>query len=621
MQLDPTRLEALGPAEHVLQTLLTWSDHMVHNRPGLVVPAPGTATGVRWHPCTWKLEGAVKVVYRLDKHGRKQVRVRVGVLDGGRVVDGERIVGRYQRAGLFPEVAAWMYGQIATVWRLDNEFAARWASWAFTQPHRDLKVALAAFLLVQDRHGEPVRDASGEVLFQDDDLRAVGEAMCLLRRSDGRDLSPKLLLRVGDLLRLPEIAAINRELGFGRSARHAFLGRWPLAVEKWLRHREQNERTLEGLVQAGYRRTVMELARRIGYKPESPRFFEILRWRQKQAGDGRRALALGAPVKAAESWDALSEAEICARIVETGPSWKRIVGRLPKAVGVTRAVVAAAIEAGSLSDEDLVILTPTLEDLGLLAIEPIAERWLAANEAAESQRAARIAERVQRRETAEVLERAADRAVRKAVDEVVRGLRVYVAVDVSASMSGAIEKAKAYLERFLGGFPLEKLTVAVFNTAAREVPIKHPSARGVEHAFRGIQAGGGTLHGTAVREVFAKVPPGPDEDALFLFVGDQQEIGTFTEAVRESGLHPVGFGFLYVPGNMGDRHQAVEGTAAELGIPCFRIDEDMFGDSYAVPRVLRHLIASTPVRKAAGRRQPLVETILRHPLLTRPVWA
>lgn len=40
---------------------------------------------------------------------------------------------------------------------------------------------------------------------------------------------------------------------------------------------------------------------------------------------------------------------------------QRIVGMLPTEVTLTRAIVAAAAEAGSLSDNDLILLTPSLE--------------------------------------------------------------------------------------------------------------------------------------------------------------------------------------------------------------------------------------------------------------------
>jgi len=608
-ELDPLRVESLGPAERIIETLLTFSDHMVHNRPGVVVADHRRPHGVHWAPATWKIVDGQKVFFRLEMRGKKSVEVRLeGEVD-------------YRKPGLFPEVAAWLYGQIAEVWKLDNDFAAHWASWAFTQDHRDLKVALAAFMLVQSRSGEPVREG-GEILFHDDDHRAVGEAMCLIRRRDGKDINPKLLLRIGALLALPEIAAINRDLGFGRSARNPATGRYVKVVDKWLRRREQNPRMLEGLVRAGYRKTVMALARKAGYKPDSPHFFQVLRWRQKQSGDGRRSIAIGAEVSAAETWAGLSEAEICVQIIATEPDYKRIVGMIPKEMGLTRAILAAAIEAGSLSDSDLILLTPTLEDLGLLSVEAIGDRWMRACESAEDQRAANIATRVKGRAVAEKLNQAADQALQKAVDDVVRGLRVYVAVDVSASMNAAIDRAKSYLTRFLQGFPLDKLTVCVFNTQARKVTIQHPSAAGVAHAFTSFSAGGGTYHESAIRDVFAQHPPSEEEDSLFFWVGDQQQSGTFERTIRESGLRPAAFGFLYVPGNMGNRQRAVEGTAEALGIPCFKLSEDMFADVYAVTRTLRNLIAATPVgQRDVAPRRSLIEVILETKLLTKPVWA
>ncbi len=620
VQNERRRLEALGPAERIVEALIRHTDHMVHNRPGLVRRDPGALAGIAWTPVTHRQEGEQKVVYGLVKQGKKSSRVRLGVLDeDGKVRNGGAELGRYQEPGLVAEVVAWLYGQVAEVYKLDNEFVARWASWAFVQEHRDLKVILAAFMLVQARCGEPVSEG-GEVLFFDEDYRDIGEAMCLLRRKDGKDLNPKLLLRVGEVLRLPEVAAINRSLGFGRSARQAPMGRWSKSVTRWLRHREQNPKMLDGLVKAGFRRTVMRLAQAVGYKPDSPRFFDILRWRQKQSEDGRRAIAIGREVRAAESWEGLSERQICERIVAERPGFKRIVGLLPAEVGLTRAVMAAAIEAGSVSDADLVIMTPTLEDLGLLDVEAIGQRWMAATERAENQRAANIAGRVRRLEVAERLQDAADKAVKKAVAEVVRGMRVYVFVDKSGSMSGAIEQAKDCLKRFLQGFPLERTHVAVFNTAGREVRIPHASAAGVEHAFKGHSAGGGTDYGAGVRAL-KQYKPAADEDVLFLFVGDQQA-GVFTQAVQTSGLNPVAFGMLHVeaPG-CADHGRCVELTATEMKLPCFRIDASTFDDPYAVTRTLRNLVASTPVKASVSNRVTLVETILKTDLLHKPVWA
>ena len=623
--------ENLGPAERIIQALLNYTDHAVHNRPGVVVPDNRFNVGVRWEPVTHKEEGEPKqkVVYKLAKAGKKTVKTRVGVLqDNGKIFEAGREVGEYRPAGLFPEVAVWMYRQVAEVWKLDNEFAAKWASYAFGQEHRDLKVVLAAFMLCQSRKGDPVVDA-GKVAFYDEDFRDVGEAMMLLSRKDGKDFNPKLLLRVHDMLSLPGIAAVNRELGFGRSARRPFYGRWDKAAEKWLRYREQNPKLLEGLVKAGFRSTVMELARRIGYSPDTPKFFEILRWKQVQAKDGRRQLAIGQAVSAAETWADLTEEQICEKIVKEKPNFKRVVGLLPKKIGVTRAVMAASIEAGSLSDKDLIIYTPTLEELGLLEVQEIKDRWNRAIKAADDMRAANIATRVKSKDTQEQLKGAADSALQKAVEETMKGMRVYFMVDVSGSMENAIEAAKSHVARFLQGFPQDKVHVSIFNTQGREIQIKHASAAGVENAFKGIRAGGGTDYGSGIRTLQAHKPK-EDEDVIFVWVGDE-EAQPFAAVVNGSGLRPTAFGFVKVGGQAGIGGMmvqyggsAVRDTAAQLGIPCFMISEQTFADPYAIPRTIRALIAATPVGKTvvqtAAPRVTLVETILKQELLKKPTW-
>ncbi|MBI2569425.1 MAG: VWA domain-containing protein [Candidatus Schekmanbacteria bacterium] len=617
-EIDARRREALGPAERIVTALIQHADHIVHHRPGIAVAAPRSNLGMSWQAVSWKDEDGRRVLYGVSSRRDRAPATRLGVLADGKVWDGDREVGEFRLAGLFPEAAAWAYRQIAEVYKLDNELAARWASWAFPREHRDLKVLLAAFMLVQSRTGEPVRE-DGRVAFRDDDYRAVGEAMCLLRARN--DLNPKLLLRIGDVLNLPQIAAINRELGFGKSGRAPARGRYYKAVEKWLRNRENNPRLLEGLVKAGFRTSVMALARRVGYKPLSPKFFEILRWKQKQASDGRRGIAIGAAVSPPETWDALTEAEICRRIVAQKPGFKRLVGLLPPSVGLTPAVCAAAIEAGSLSDTDLIIFTPTLEELGLLAVPDIRARWRAAMDRAENQRAANVARNVKSRAVADELQVAAEKATKAALEEVSRDFRVYVIVDKSGSMQGAIETAKSYLAKFLHAFSLDRLHVSVFNTVGTEVTIKSATAAGIEQAFKGHAAGGGTSYAEGVR-VLARRRPADGEDALMIFVGDQEDGGhrQLADTVRSTGSCPVAFGLLEVrsPGSRSTL-RVVELAAEELGIPCFRLDEGIFADPYAVTRTLRNLIAAAPV--AAGSHGRLLDEILQTPLLEKPVWA
>jgi len=638
--------ENFSAADRAISTVLAYSDHAYHGRPGIVTKDASVANvGVKWAPVTTKVEGGVTKVYSITKVGKKTTRTEIGTLnlETKEVKQGTRLVGHFRSPGLFPEVVAWLYQQIADVWALDNEFLARWASYAYTQDHRDLKVIMAAFLLVQSRKGEPIM-SDGKVAFRDDDFRDVGEAMLLLKddkktssakKAESKDLNPRHILRVRDILALPEVIAINKKLGFGISPTNKpIFGRYEKSVAKWLKYREENPKLFSGLVKAGFRQSVMDLSRKIGYKPATPAFFQTLRWKQAQSKNGHRTLAIGDAVKAADTWDNLSEKEICERIVRERPSWKVIVAKIPTKVGVTRAIMAAAVQSNGLSDKDLIIATPTLEDLGLLEVQDIKAKWEAAMAAATDTRAANIAKNVKTQAVKEKLVEAAEVATKKIVEASMKDLRVYFMIDISGSMQGAIVEAKALLQKLLVAMPQDRVHISVFNTAGRVITLRASTAEGIEHTFRGINAGGATDYGSGVR-CLQTFRPQADEDVLFFFVGDE-EAHPFADAVRLSGLNPKAFAFLKVfpaGGSALYRYQnfrettAVRETAAQLGIPCINVEPTMFEDAYAVPRILSNLMLSTPVSTAQAwnapkpKRESLAETIAKTPLLQKPIWA
>jgi len=630
------RAEAFGPAERIINSLTQHVDHMVHNRPGLVTNGRGGPIGVQWQQATWIKEGDQKIVYTVRKVGKRQLKTRVGVSVPGtsEVREGGRLIGHFRNPGLFPEVVTYLYGQIAEVWKMDNEFAAKWASWAFkNEDNRDLKVLLAAFMLVQSRFGEVVED--GDDRFFDEDYRAVGEAMCLLRAGD-KTFNPKLLRRIGEVLDLPGVAEINRKMGFGTS-RRSLSGRYYKVVEKWLKQCELNPKMLDGLLKAGHRPHILKLVTKVRYKPQTEAFFAKLRWRQSQSPEGHRTVAIGKAVAKADTWEDLTEKQICQKIVTDKPSFKIVVGKLPSGMGITPAIMAAAIEAGSLSNNDLIIYTPTLEELGLLEKGDIYERWKAATEKAENQRAANIARNVRSEKAKEGLEKATDVAAAKAVEKVAKDLRIYVVVDKSGSMGPALVKAKEYLSKFVGAFPLDRLHVSVFNTGGREIEIKAPTSAAVAQAFRGHTAGGGTSYAAGVICLLAKYMPTPDEDAVFIFVGDEedQHLDYLVMTFQQYNVKPAAFGLLHVCNANWQYRQytqqwgglsLINAAAAQLGVPCFKIDEGIFEDPYAVPRTMRNLIASTPVSKPVMPGQPvrrtsLVDQILKTDLLQKPAWA
>ena len=572
-----------GPAERLLDLVLGSGAHLWHNRPGL-------DDGGVWRPA-----------------------LRQRPAPGARV-----------RPGLFVPAATDLYRKLLEIYQLNAELAAHFASYALLETEwRDLKVACAALMLVQKYAGQPVHGESGAVEFNEDDYRAVGQGMMLFyQQKSARMITPKGVLRVAQLLETPEIAALNRSAGFSDAAgRKPALGRWKQAAARWLRLRETNLPMLQGLVSAGYKETIKAIARKAGYKPESAAFFELLGWKQKQAASGHRKVGLtGLKLAKRERFDGLTEAEICERIAEDRLSYKDVVGRLPKEVGLTPAIMVACLP--SLSDRDLRMLTPTLEQLGLLGDADIRARWEAAIQTATDQRALNVAKNVKSRAVREKLEEAADHAARHAVAAATADVDLHVMflVDKSGSMEGAIEGSKEALSRILAGFPPEKVHIASFDTMGTVLRPKAPTRSAVQHMLAKIQAGGGTLHGAAVRALHQSGVRVPEGARLAVIVaGDEagEDGRQLANTFRELGYEVSGLGLIASVSQ--GRGTTVRGCAQALGVPFAEVDVKQFDDPYQVPRVLRAMLEA-PVPSgfgaaAAPPRQSWVDKVMQSPLL------
>ncbi len=578
------RAEERGAADRLLYLVLNSSAHLWHNRPGV------NLNGV-WYPAT----------RRHREFGPPAAP-----------------------PGLFVPAAVNLYSQLLEIYRLDAELAARFASYALTETDwRDLHICCAALMLVQSRAGEPVRDDDGSIAFRDDDYREVGEAMILhYDKGSVRMMSPKAVLRVALLLETPEIAGLNRAAGFADPAgRKPPLGRWPSAARQWLAYREENVPLLEGLVKAGYKETIKQLARKCGYRPRTERFFELLGWAQKQAGTGHRRLGLDGLVLARrQRFDGLSEEEICERIAAERLSYKEVVGRLPAGLGLTPAIMVALLP--SLSDRDLRILSPTLESLGLLEDEAIRRRWERAVASATDLRSLNIAANMASRELRETLETAAEAAVQAAVSETVADEDVHVMflVDKSGSMQGAIDKSKEALIRILAGFPAERLHIAAFDSVGRVIRPKAPSRAGVTHALDSISAGGGTVHGAALRALAEHGVRIPDTAKLIVIVvGDEAgEAGAqFATSFVEYGYNPAALSLVVNVDRPSWRGSTVRDAAAELQVPYAEVEVDQFDDPYQVTRVLKALL-DAPVATGTARTAGWVDKVLATPLLVKP---
>lgn len=573
----------MGPAERLLDLVLSSSAHLWHNRPGLSVKGVWSPAPSRSAPL---LKGAVRV-----------------------------------SPGLFVPAAAALYSRLLEIYALNPQLMAHFVSYALTETEwRDLKVACAALMLVQNKSGQPVKEDDGTVAFLDDDFRAIGEAMLLhYQKKSTRMLTPKAVLRVAELLETPEIAALNRRAGFADpSSKKPPLGRWKQAATRWLRVREKNPTLLQGLVKAGFKETIKKIARKAGYKPESQAFFEVLGWKQKQSSSGHRKIGLTAlKLEKRERFDGLSEAEICEAIETQKLAFKDVMGRLPKDVGLTPAVMVAVLP--SLSDRDLRAMTPTLEELGLMAEPEIRARWEKAVATATDQRALNIAKNVRSVALKQKLDEASDNAARKAVVEATAetDVQVMFLIDKSGSMEGAITQSKEALSRMLAGFPLDKLHIATFDTMGTVLRPKAPSRVAVQHMLANVVAEGGTVHAAGVRALHrAGVQIPKTSKLIVIVVGDEAgETGDqFARVFAECGYTVAAMAVILSVASA--RGKSVSVCARTLQVPFSEVAVESFQDPYQVPRVLKALLeAPITAGTGAGTQSGWVERVMRTPII------
>jgi len=582
--------ESLGPAEKLVQLIINFPDHLWHNRPGVVRDG-------KWKAATRK---------EIEEHKKN-----------GRVRNGE-----FREPGPSVEAIEQVYGALADIWTANNELAARLASYVMKETDwRDMKVVCAAFMLVQSRAGEPItEEQNGKkvVLFHDDDYRGIGEAMIkLYERGSNRMMNPKLIQRVGEVLSLPGVVTMNRTLNFGNPhKRKPFVGRYYNAVTDWMEFRETNISLLEGLKKSGYSKTVQSLARMVGYKPKSKRFFEVLGWKQKQSAEGHRTIGLTDLQIRKLSFDDLSEKEICETIVAEKLGWKQVMGMLPKRLGLTAAIFVAMLD--QFSDKDLTILTPTLEELGLLKHEPIKQRWQEAIQQ-EDQRARNIAKNLRDRELAGKLEASADAAVTKAVAEATKEADIHIMfiIDTSGSMQGAIETSKEALSMIVQGFPPEKLHIASFNTVGTLLKPRHYSAAGIQHMLKSIGASGGTIYSSGARVFHDNGVRIPENASLILFaVGDEagEEGSLFAGNLKQWGYVPSAIAHIVNVARGSQRGSTVRRAAEVLGVPYTEVNVEQFTDVYQVQRTLKAVLEAQPYREKGS----MIEKIMQTELLVSP---
>lgn len=521
--------------------------------------------------------------------------------------------------GLYGPDAVRLYRMIVDLYRVDPVFVGQLASYAMRElDWRDLKVCLAGFLLVQ----------------RENFLRDVGEAMILSMGDKliptARRLRPKDVLRIGELLRHADIVALNRQQGFGsRGSKNPPLGRYPQVVAKWLLVRERVPQNLMALVQKGYKETVKSLARSCRYQPEDgDRFFSTLRWKQDQAKTGHRMFAIGQALTPAETWEGLEEDKICERIRKDNLSYSVAVGKIPAQVGLTKKILRTLIQ--SMSDSDIIIATPALEEAGLLDEPAVMARFDRACKAAISHRAVSVSKNVKtdkvREKLGEAVAAANTAAVKQAAPD--RPVRVLFLLDISGSQEGGIEISKQILPNLLTGLDPNRVHAVAFNTDSRILydgkgTKADLATKQIQLILKNLCASGGTNHSVGFNAFSAMgVRKDPDEILILLVVGDEAGEQDFGPRIRQTGLIPDAIGFVYNPA--GTRGNTVRSASQNLQVPFSEVSVGDLKDPYQIPRFLRTLLDArvSAVQTSTGfvqARFGFLDRISNIPLLVPPV--
>lgn len=356
----------------------------------------------------------------------------------------------------------------------DPIFLAHFTSYALTKlDSKDLKVVSTFFNALSDADGMPFvvsEGPSGKVYsskYDKPNLRLISQVAIQM-------LPPELVVRVVELA--------NLKLAFGERFKEAthFPKSLKTAIIKFVRYREQNPQILKGIKKSGLTRKFKNLYRAVRIAP-SIEAAEILRWSQKDGREIKKADAL--------SFKGLTDLQIAEKIQSEKISPMVALGALPEKL--TPVVAIAVLEQAT--GNQAVILQSQFETQGLLRNKEIKALF------AEKVKTAKDAlDRVDRMNTriSEDIKKVLNETKAEKRKEIVGDMgRIAMHIDISSSMSNAIEEAKncgAILAECVKN-PEENFFMYAFNTQGFK--IKNPETftkDGFMSALYGLRTSGST---------------------------------------------------------------------------------------------------------------------------------
>lgn len=466
----------------------------------------------------------------------------------------------------------------------DPLFLAHFTSYAMRKlDSKDLKVVATFANSLSDADGTPFSAGSA---YKKPNWRLVSQAAFQM-------LEPKLALRVLELSNL-KMPFGSKQTGSHRS-KHI-----KTANKKYLRYRESNPKSLEGIKKAGLTGIVKTMYR-TGRVAPSPEAVGILGWKQKPGFPGSNV-----EIKKSDlfNFKGMSDLDIAEKIRKGKLSALPVLGALP---GKLSPVVAAAILEQASGDQ-AVILTDMFEEQGLLK-----EKEVKALYQEKIKTAKNALDRVERirtemdEETKQILKSAKSD---KRKEDVGDFGKVFEHIDVSGSMHQAIQIAidrGAIIAECIKN-PKENFHWGVFNTAGKVLPRPTTFEKDAFAAgLYGIHPNGGTdclaLYIKA-REL------GCTTD---IYITDQDHNGpnidlTVSKARRFGYPDPKMSIIIDVYNNQnGHLKRALEAC----GLPVVVLNPNQLRESALV---------SQAVRGALKGAEALIDEILEEPLLSLPKW-
>ena len=453
---------------------------------------------------------------------------------------------------------------------------------------KDLKVVTAYVATLSTADGTPFSPGSS---YLKPNLREVGIAALLL-------LDPKLALRVR--------AIAERKYGipgYMNESRHC-PSLLRTALKRYLEYRENNLPMMQGAVRSGMRGIIKHLYRSLHLTPPTA-IAELLRWKQK---DGRITLT-----QKVSLFEGKSEAEIAACIQAQHLPYLHVLGELAHIhQRITPAIAVALLE--QMTGNQAIILRKTLEDAGILTDPEVLTLY-----------EEKVSSATTALDRSETLARRASDTVRKVLQvaksvqrkEASRGLgKIYLHIDFSGSMTGAIEFAKdrgAILAECVE-HPQEQFRWGLFGSTGLELPLPETF---IQDAFR-AQLFGRVPNGST--NCFSLYPQarafGADID---IFVTDQLHTdGNLTEKIRmfhdqhPELMKPKACVIVYFEPNgdfWGAEVQAIEHAYAANGIPVAVLKPSTLTEAALVTEA---------VRQAMKGPRAVIDEIMDTPLLTLP---